>query len=485
MTARPTLRYLLAPWAGVEETADDAKIDGVSLDSRRVRPGDLFFAYPGITTDGRRYIDDAISRGAVAIAYDPADFQYQGAVTGIAVPGLQYQVGVIAARYFGHPSSGIEVIGITGTNGKTSCAILLSQALEELGLRCGVIGTLGIGFRDRLAGSSHTTPDPVTMQRSLRQLADQGASHVCVEVSSHALTQGRVAGVQFDAALFTNLSRDHLDYHSDFDAYAQAKASLFERPELRLAVVNCGDEFGAAMAAGLRRRTWTYNCEGADVYAADVAAAVTGLTLVMHSSAGRFKVRSRLVGLVNVPNLLAVAAMLLANEYAPPAIARAIARLASVPGRMELFSHVPSRPKVVVDYAHSPDALERTLRSIRVHCRGRLWCLFGCGGDRDRGKRPLMGAVAEALADRVVLTDDNPRHEEPAGIVADIMSGMAGSPMVIHDRAAAIQWAISQAVGDDWLLVAGKGHETIQQVGSDRLPLDDRVVVSQCLERAA
>jgi UDP-N-acetylmuramoyl-L-alanyl-D-glutamate--2,6-diaminopimelate ligase len=487
MTAVTTLGRLLAdllPDVG----SSDIAIAGLSIDSRQCRRGDLFFAYPGVVVDGRDYISEAVECGASAVVYeaDDADIPNIETVPLIAVEGLREKVGVIAERYFDNPGRDLFIIGITGTNGKTSCAHLLAQAFERLDVYAAVIGTLGWGFVHNLHKASLTTPDPVSLHRTLQDIRSLGATHVCMEVSSHALAQGRVSGVSFDAALFTNLSHDHLDYHNNFADYAAAKELLFEFPALRFAVINRDDNFGRELASRVSTPTWTYGLSGGDVTAGKVEAGVSGLNLELKSTVGLINADTELVGRINVHNVLAVAAVLLADGSTAAMTAEAIDHLAPVPGRMELFQKTHNgAPSVVVDYAHTPDALERSLSSIREHCSGRVWCVFGCGGDRDRAKRPLMGAIAEALADEVVVTDDNPRHETPGDITSEIIAGMAVSPAVINDRVQAIEWAISHARKQDWVLIAGKGHEDTQQVGDEFLAMDDRTIVGRCLGVAA
>ncbi len=480
------LGELLRDLAAIAPTAD-IMITGITLDSREVRAGDMFFAYPGNHRDGRDYVQQAVDQGAAAVIYE-ADgaIAPQTSVACYPVFRLQQKIGVIASRFYGNPSRELMVTGVTGTNGKTTCTHLLTQALESLGGRCGLIGTLGIGFIDDITPGLQTTPDPVRLHRELRRFRDNGASHVCMEVSSHALDQGRVAGVAFDAAVFTNLSHDHLDYHEDMAAYGGSKALLFDCASLQIAVLNHDDPFSYT----LRRRTsaqnsWTFGLEAGDVCAESVTPDDAGLTVVMRASEQVFTVRSSLIGRINAANLLAVTAVLLASGCDTDHVVAVMERLRPVPGRMELFRSVNETPTVVVDYAHTPDALSHALRSIREYCAQRLWCVFGCGGDRDRAKRPMMGKMAETLADVVVLTDDNPRLERPQAIVAEIIAGMEAAPKVIHDRSQAIRWAIHNAESRDWVLVAGKGHELVQQVGDRKLPLSDRDIVRQTLGMAA
>ena len=487
MTTVKPLGELLGQWLTDTNLADMA-ISGLSIDSRRVVKGDLFFAYPGGTFDGRNYIDDAVGRGASIVVYeaDGCVTPPKASVPVVSMHALREKVGVIAERFFDSPGKDLFIVGITGTNGKTSCAHLLAQAFCSLDVNSGLIGTLGWGFVGDLRRNSLTTPDPVSLHHMLQKLRAQGATHVCMEVSSHALAQGRVSGVCFDAALFTNLSHDHLDYHDNLQDYAEAKAQLFESTTLRFAVINGDDEFGRHLVERVRAPTWTFGIDRGDVTTSEIKTGVTGLNLVLQSPIGAIDARARLIGRLNVHNVLAVAAVLLADGSSAATVAQAIDRLRPVPGRMELFQKGKSFvPSVVVDSAPTPDALERALASVQEHCLGRVWCVFGCGGDRDRAKRPIMGAIAERLADEVIVTDDNPRHETAQSITDQIVAGMTRAPRVINDRVRAIEWAIEHAEKDDWVLVAGKGHETTQQVGDSFFDMDDRSIVSECLGGAA
>lgn len=487
MSRSKSIGQLLGHWLSNPIIAD-VTVEDLAIDSRQVKQGDLFFAYPGISGDGRDYIEDALARGAAVIVYEQNKWKtpLKVSIPLIPISDLREKISVIAARFFDNPGQDLFVVGITGTNGKTSCAHLLAQAFSSLGVRSGLIGTLGWGFVDDLHKNSLTTPDPVSLHRNLKELKKQGATHVCMEVSSHALAQGRVSGVCFDAALFTNLSHDHLDYHKSFQDYANAKARLFEASSLRFAVINQDDDFGQRLAAGVRVKTWTFGVERGDVSTSKVEVGVSGLNVALESPLGIIDTYARLVGRLNIHNILAVATVLLADGSSSSMVATAIDSLRPVPGRMELFQQgEPREPSVVVDYAHTPDALERALSSIREHSSANVWCVFGCGGDRDRGKRPLMGAIAERLADVVIVTDDNPRHETPQHITDQIVAGMKQAPRVINDRVRAIQWAIEHATADDWVLVAGKGHETTQQVGDEFFAMDDRSIVSECLGVAA
>jgi UDP-N-acetylmuramoyl-L-alanyl-D-glutamate--2,6-diaminopimelate ligase len=465
------------------------EVRGLQTDSRRVQPGDLFLALPGMLADGRDYIGDAVASGAGAIAYETDDgYRLPGApVPAFGVSGLRHQIGVIADRFYGAPSRRLVVVGVTGTNGKTTCTQLLAQALDQPPRRCAVIGTLGSGFPGALNASIHTTPDAVSVQRLLADFLDRGAAHVAMEVSSHALEQGRVNGVRFHVAVFTNLTRDHLDYHGDMTAYGQAKAKLFAHEGLKYAVINHDDDFGRRLLAdvGAPVTCLSYGIEGGDVRAREVRPSPEGLWLRIRTPHGETELRSPLIGHFNVYNLLAVLATLLALGMELRDAATRLARAQAPAGRAERFGGARGLPLVVVDYAHTPDALEKILTALREHTRGKLCCVFGCGGDRDRGKRPVMGDIAERLADVVLLTDDNPRHESGDAIIADIVGGMRAAPRIIRDRRNAIATAIEGAAEGDIVLIAGKGHEDYQQVGDERRPYSDRDTVRTLLGEAA
>ncbi|BAV32868.1 UDP-N-acetylmuramoylalanyl-D-glutamate--2,6-diaminopimelate ligase [Sulfuricaulis limicola] len=482
------LRELLEGMARVPGVANRG-VRGLQTDSRRVQPGDLFLALPGMLADGRDYIGDAVASGAGAIAYETDDgYLLRGApVPAFGVSGLRHKIGVIADRFYGAPSRRLVVVGVTGTNGKTTCTQLLAQALDQPPKRCAVIGTLGSGFPGALNASIHTTPDAVTVQRLLGDYRDLGAAHVAMEVSSHALEQGRVNGVRFHVAVFTNLTRDHLDYHGDMTAYGQAKAKLFAHEGLKYAVINHDDDFGRRLLAGVGAPVacLSYGIEGGDVRAREVRPSSEGLWLRIQTPHGETELRSPLIGHFNVYNLLAVLATLLALGVELRDAAARLTRAQAPAGRAERFGGARGLPLVVVDYAHTPDALEKILTALREHTRGKLWCVFGCGGDRDRGKRPVMGEIAERLADTVLLTDDNPRHESGDAIIADIVGGMRAAPRIIRDRRNAIATAIGGATEGDIVLIAGKGHEDYQQVGDERRPYSDRDTVRTLLGEAA
>lgn len=488
-SATPAMR-LSVLLAGLTDAplAYDPEIRGITLDSRAVQHGWLFIAVPGARTDGRAYIAGAYSRGAAAAVYEMNGFEPDArSANAIGVRALREHIGVIADRFYDAPSRKLNVVGVTGTNGKTTTTHLLAQALDRPDARCGLIGTLGCGFPGRLDPSLHTTPDAVSVHRLLAEFASAKTRTVCMEVSSHALDQARVASVAFDIAVFTNLTRDHLDYHGDMDAYAAAKARLFDFPHLKAAVINQDDTFGHELIERARHRikVLSFGLRGGDVQALSVQPSSNGLALTVDTPDGETVLRSPLLGRFNASNLLAVLAVLLVAGVPLATAAGALAHAQPVAGRMERFGGGDSHPLVVVDYAHTPDALEKALQALREHTRGRLVCVFGCGGDRDRGKRAQMGRIAERLSDVVILTNDNPRHEDPAAIIHEISAGMQTTPSVVPDRVQAIRAALSEARTGDIVLVAGKGHEDYQQIGDQRLPYSDRDAVRVLLGEAA
>lgn len=486
-----TLRELLDGHADAG-AAGDIVVRGLALDSRRVEAGDAFVALDGAHAHGITFAPAASARGAAAILADTAGAAtprpVHASTPALWIDGLREKLGAIAARFFGEPSRDLAVIGVTGTNGKTSTVQLIAQALQRAGRTSATIGTLGAGLVGALRAGERTTPDAIEVQGLFAQFRDEGATHVAMEVSSHALDQGRVNAVEFDVAVFTNLTRDHLDYHGTMDAYGAAKARLFAWPGLRAAIVNVDDAFGRELAASARDdiTLLRYGIDNAhaDIVARDVRAGASGLSFHLVTPWGEGDIATSLLGRFNVSNLLAVAASLGALGFDFAAIADAIAQLEPVAGRMSRLGGVDAQPLVVVDYAHTPDALEQALTTLRAHCAGALVCVFGCGGERDAGKRPQMGAIAEALADRVVVTDDNPRGEDGGAIVAQILAGFAHPERarVERDRGAAIAFAVAQAHADDVVLIAGKGHEPYQEINGVRRPFDDIEVARAALE---
>ena len=464
---------------------------GITADSRLVRPGDVFAAYLGRAADGRTFIPDAITRGASAVLWDAVGFRWNPAweVANLAVDDLKAKLGVIANYIYGRPSGSLWVAGVTGTNGKTSCSHWIAQCFDACGRRAGIIGTLGNGLVGALHPSTHTTPDAALVHAALAAMRDAGARAVAMEVSSHALDQGRVNGVEFDVALFTNLTRDHLDYHGTMAAYGTAKARLFAWPGLESRVINIDDPFGQSLtesARGRRQSVLTYGFVNADIVATAIGNTQAGIRMAVATPWGSGEVAAEVAGTFNASNILGVLGVLLASGIALDEALGALARITAPPGRMQRFGG-GFAPLVVVDYAHSPDALEKVLAALRptVVEGGELVCVFGCGGDRDAGKRPDMGRIAARLADRVVVTSDNPRSEDPAKIADAVVRGIhdAGNSRwtLELDRGAAIREAIASAHGGDVVLVAGKGHEDYQETRGVRVHFSDAEVATAAL----
>ena len=457
---------------------------GLCADSRSVQPGDAFIALRGARHDGLAHLAEVHARGAVAVLVDKERVMPEGApLPLVPVENLASRAGAIAATFYGDPSRHLDVIGVTGTNGKTTTTQLIAQALLHAGMSCGVIGTLGSGFPGQLRDTSHTTPDAVTLQRLLADLRREGARAVAMEVSSHALALGRVEALHIDTAVFTNLTHDHLDFHGSIEAYGAAKARLFTHPGLRHAVVNLDDPFGrhihAMLDEGIERTGFSIGGNGADIRAADVEYRSDGIRARVEARGEEGELRLPLVGRFNLENALAVTGALLARGMPLAEVLSALAAVRPVAGRME---RVGDTPLVLVDYAHTPDALEQSLRAARAHCRGRLWCVFGCGGDRDRSKRPLMGRIAREHADEVVVTSDNPRSEDPLAIIAGICDGIPDRGVIREaDRRAAIFRAIGDAGPADCVLIAGKGHENYQESAGIRLAFSDATVAREAL----
>jgi UDP-N-acetylmuramoyl-L-alanyl-D-glutamate--2,6-diaminopimelate ligase len=472
-----TLQQLL-PEMPLSELHGRREIRGLRLDSRRVVEGDLFVALSGGRQDGRRFIEAAILAGAMAVLIEAEQFSEaeQGGVPVIGVPALSATLAWLATRFHRNPVKSLTVFGITGTNGKSSVAWFLRDALNALGMPCGLIGTLGAHFADYHNDLGHTTPDTLTLHESLAAFRDRGARFVAMEVSSHALAQDRLAGVPVSVAGFTNLSRDHLDYHGDMESYFVAKQRLFNSHAISAAVINTADAFGARLADSLPAniRCVRVGDGQADIRCLETRLDSNGMQVRIAIGADTMALQSPLYGRFNIDNLMIVAGMLAMQGVDVRANERALAAVTPVPGRMQPVRD-GNGPTVLVDYAHTPDGLEKALHASREHFRGRLWCVVGCGGNRDAGKRPQMAAVAERLADHLVFTSDNPRHEEPQAIVQDMLAGVSrpDAVMVMIDRAAAVRHAVLQASADDVVLIAGKGHERWQEIGDRKLPLDD------------
>ena len=480
----------------------DRELRGIELDSRKVGPGTLFLACKGLRQDARDFVADAVSQGASAVVVEAdgnaAAPSQLGNVPVIPLAGLPGLMHVLAARFYAEPAAQMRMMGITGTNGKTTCCQLLAKVLTALGHSCGVIGTLGYGRVGQslsvdLDGPG-TTPDAVQLQRILAELREQDVDTVVMELSSHALQQKRVDVDTFALGMFTNLSRDHLDYHGSMAAYGACKRELFRGQHLQVAILNLDDSYSAdtraLLPAAAACRTWSLHKPEADLYATSLHCNHEGLQLAVAGRWGEFVIRSRLLGSFNAANLLAVLCATFALQSAqadfdPAAVIAAIEELTPVPGRMQRIGAGPV--EAVVDYAHTPDALEKALLAAREHTTGRVYCVFGCGGNRDTGKRSLMGEVAARLADVIVLTDDNPRNEDGDAIISAIRAGIGAHPAVsvIRDRATAIKTAIARAEPGDMVLVAGKGHESWQEVGEQRLPFSDAQQAANSLSQVA
>lgn len=472
-------------------------IEQLVSDSRRVAPGVAFFAYPGEATDGRRHIPDALARGAAAVVWETAGFDWNPAwrVPNVGVKGLKQEAGRLAHGYYGRPSESMWTCGVTGTNGKTSCTQWIAAALEFQGERTGVIGTLGARFDGKSVDLGNTTPDALELHRLLAEFRQEGAKAVAMEVSSHGLVQGRVNGVAFDCALFTNLTHDHLDYHGSLQAYADAKARLFEFESLERAVLNLDDVMGVRLARSLAERGlpvigYSLSREaiapggvGEFIAASEIRVGPETTSVTLATTWGEREATLRQIGRFNVSNVLGVLGCLVAHGLDIDSALASVASLPEVPGRMQRLGGA-GRPLVVIDYAHTPDALEKVLHALRPVAEaggGRLVAVFGAGGDRDTLKRPRMGEIASRTADRIVITSDNPRNEDPAAIIEAIRSGVSIEHSVEPDRAKAIVTAIRGARPGDVVLIAGKGHETYQEIAGKRVPFSDLVVAGQSI----
>ena len=503
VTNKQSLQILLAGMLRDPSTLSDLTVTGISLDSRQLESGNLFLCLAKGGKQREQHLQQALNAAVAVVLFDAeypltereSQLIANTAIDAHPVKNLAEKAGEIAARYYGHPSMALTVIAVTGTNGKTSTSQFIAQALESLGLACGVIGTLGVGRVDGLTDTGMTTPDPVSIQKILTEFCDENIKYVVIEASSHALEQGRLNSVSIDVALFTNLSRDHLDYHNSMAEYGQAKERLFKFESIRTAIINSDDKFGSALYETLQARgkldLLSYSSKSgkvnANFKADNVELKADGLHFDVVTELGVNKIQSSLFGRFNIDNLLATAACLTALNINFEATCLAISQCHAVKGRMDMLGgnkHVA----VVIDFAHTPDALEQALRSLQEHITNNadLWCVFGCGGDRDVGKRPLMGVAAQHYANKVIITDDNPRSEDPQQIVEAILVGMKKqkSISIEHDRKLAITSAIKEAKANDIVLVAGKGHEQYQEVMGIKTPFSDYQIVMDALSEA-
>ncbi len=459
--------------------ADELQVSGIALDSRLVRPGDLFVAVPGEQHDGRHFIEQAVANGAVAVVAEPPVDAY---IDDVSVPVLEQvelsqDVGVLAAKFYGEPSRSLHMVGITGTNGKTTTSWLAAQLARAAGSRCGVIGTLGATIDNEIAEANNTTPDAISLQKQLANWKEEGVTAVCMEVSSHALVQGRVNGVAFETAVFTNLSHDHLDYHGNMAAYGRAKLQLFMTEGLTHAIVNLDDDYSVQLLKVVKSDVaiTTYSATGnpaADVVISGALYHSAGVSAHIDSPWGNGEIQSPLMGDFNLANLAAAlcAVAIMGGDF--KALLTAVVDLEAVPGRMQLIPNTLD-VQVIVDYAHTPDALKQVLLALKTHVSGRLITVFGCGGDRDNTKRAIMGRVGCEFSDSCIVTSDNPRSEDPMAILRDIESGCFGNYQFQVDRAEAIASAIAEAMPGDCVLIAGKGHEDYQIIGTERLHFSD------------
>ncbi|MBK6726117.1 MAG: UDP-N-acetylmuramoyl-L-alanyl-D-glutamate--2,6-diaminopimelate ligase [Xanthomonadales bacterium] len=470
----------------------DREIRELSLDSKSITPGCAFVALRGTQRHGIEFAAEAVARGAaIVLAEAPLPDIVQLDVPVVVINELRTRLGAIARRFHDGAAADLRLIGVTGTNGKTSSVQMIAQALSAAGESCGTIGTLGTGLYGRITAGERTTPDVLAVHAAIAAMHREGARSIAMEVTSHALAQGRVDGLDFEIAVFTNLTRDHLDYHGSMAAYGAAKAKLFAWPSLRAAVVNVDDAFGATLAdrirAGVRVIRTGCSRQDVEVHASDVHADASGLRFTLWIEAERLAVATRMIGRFNVANLLGVAGVLHARGWPASRIAKALSQLDPVPGRMSRLGGDGQRPLVVVDYAHTPDALDKAMSTLREHAAARLLVVFGCGGERDAGKRPQMAALAEQKADVVIVTDDNPRREDGNAIVADIRKGFVLPEAVRfeRDRAKAIALALSMAAANDVVLIAGKGHEPYQEIDGMKHPFDDLQVAAGLLKEVA
>jgi UDP-N-acetylmuramoyl-L-alanyl-D-glutamate--2,6-diaminopimelate ligase len=469
-------------------------ISGIATDSRLLGDGYVFFACAGENANGLDFTKQAIEAGANAIVYDPETVDsasVESAVPMIALPGLKQRIGEIANRWFDAPSESLIVTGVTGTNGKTTVAMLLARCMQILGHRSGYIGTLGQGIDEIVDGCGLTSPACIELHESLAGFRDENATHAAIEVSSHALAQGRTDGVRFDTAIFTNLSRDHLDYHGDMLSYFDSKARLFTDNALNHRIINIDSEFGLKLANQCDSNVVVVSTQFERVsngrpfvFVRAVVTDETGSRIRFETSWGNAEFSIRMPGDFNVENVALVFAYLLRHDISIPEASEALAQVDAPPGRMQRveITSTTALPTVFIDFAHTPDGLEKALRAIRQHCKGELWCVFGCGGDRDRGKRSQMGELASRLSDQAIVTSDNPRSEDAADIIDDILDGMNGEAIVVEDRAAAIAYAINACGDSATVMIAGKGHESFQIVGKEAIPFSDFKIALANLE---
>jgi UDP-N-acetylmuramoyl-L-alanyl-D-glutamate--2,6-diaminopimelate ligase len=460
-------------------------LSDISNDSRRVKKNTLFLAYPGMNVDGRNYIPEALKKGAKAIFYEKKDFVWKKSwnVSHLPVDDLKNKEGEIAHFFFKEPSKKIHTIGVTGTNGKTSCTYWLAELQNILGKKTGFIGTLGYGYK-KVKAQAYTTPDAISNHRIFKEFKSNNVKSVVMEVSSHALAQGRVNSIHFDVAVFTNLSRDHLDYHLNFKNYFNEKKKLFQFPSLKVAVINIDDSYGKKIKTSLAKnkiKVITYGIKNGDIRATHINYSASSTTFNLHFKKETYEVDTPLVGEFNVYNVLAVFGALVGSGFAVKKIIKQLANISQVPGRMEKIGN-KSTPKVFIDYAHTPDALQKALETLKNKTHGKLICVFGCGGNRDTGKREAMAKAASELADMSFITSDNPRNENPKKIINEISKHMKGLFTIEIKRDKAIEKAIQFAKKEDVILIAGKGHEKYQEINGIKYPFSDQKCTKNALK---
>jgi UDP-N-acetylmuramoyl-L-alanyl-D-glutamate--2,6-diaminopimelate ligase len=482
---------IILQWLDIDAEHLAINVSGLCQDSRKIKDDNLFVALSGFDNHGIDFAYQAQRGGASAILAEsisanrakPKSRQQPLTIPVIEIENLSEKLGTLAANFYKQPSEKLEIIGITGTNGKTSCAWLMLQAWSKLGINAAYIGTLGYGTIEQMHDLNNTTPSALQLQKLLAGFVEKGITHVSLEISSHGLTLGRVNGLRFKGAAFTNISRDHLDFHETMDNYANAKKKLFCHYPLDFAAININDYYGKKWLPEITSPVISYgiNTEEPDIYATNIKLNTNGINFELNWLNNNYAITTSLLGSFNVENILLVTTSLLQQGFKIEEIIKIIPDFTPVPGRMNRVARTDNQPLIIVDYAHTPDALEQVLLALKQHNTRKIWCIFGCGGNRDKGKRPQMGFIAETHADKVIITDDNPRYENNIQITDDILMGMNTQPKVIHARREAIAYAINHAHKNDLILIAGKGHEPYQTINGKRFPFDDRTTAAELL----
>ena len=480
-------------WFGIKSQNLGIKVTGLCLDSRKIKPGQIFIALNGAENHGIDFAYQVQRAGASAILAESVDQdkakpkarQQALSITVIEIENLAEKLGEVASHFYNQPSSKLDIVAITGTNGKTSSAWLMLQAWKKFGIKGAYIGTLGFGTLEKMQEQPNTTPNALTLQKMLAEFVEQGVTHVSLEASSHGLDLGRLNGCKLVGTCLTNISRDHLDFHKTMEDYSNAKKKLFTQHKSNYSVINCDDEYGKKWLKDSTNNQISYSIteNNADLTANNIQLMPGGINFTLNWKNSSYAVSTELLGHFNVENILLVIGTLLQQGFSIEKITPLIQHFKPVPGRMNRVQVHKDSPLVIVDYAHTPDALKQVLLALKRHNARDIWCVFGCGGNRDKGKRPQMGHIAETLADRVIITDDNPRYEDNVQIAQDILMGMNTKPLVTHDRKQAIGYAITNAHQDDLILVAGKGHETYQLINGQYLDFDDVTVAKDLLRK--